>query len=141
MSLPPVTIDILIFAAFFLLNITVGFRHRGKNQSFKEYAIGDKKFSTATLTATIVATWISGGALFSNLENTYKKGLYDIIAEVIGTFLGLWITGYVVGIRMGKFLNRFSAPDILGKRYGKTVQSIAGIATVLRSTSYVAMQF
>jgi Na+/proline symporter len=141
MSLPTLTIDILIFAVFFLLNIVVGFRYRGKRQSFREFAVGDKNFSTATLTATILATWISGGALFSNLNNTYQEGLYYIIASIIGTFLGLLIIGYVVGPRMDKFLHSFSVPDILGKLYGKKVQSIAGIATVLRSTSYVAMQF
>jgi Na+/proline symporter len=47
MTLPGQTIDILIFVVFFLLNIIVGSKYRGKKQSFKEYAIGDKKFSTA----------------------------------------------------------------------------------------------
>jgi len=133
-------IDILIFVAFFVLNIVVGFRYRGKNQSFQEYAIGDKKFSTAVLTATIVATWMSGSALFINLENTYKQGLYYVIPDIIGTPMCLLITGYIVGPRMGKFLNNLSVPESLGKLYGKPVQAIAGISIVLRSTGYVAMQ-
>ena len=140
MSLPPITIDILILAAFLLLNIVVGFRYRGKNQSFKEYAIGDKKFSTATLTATIVATWMSGIFVFTTLENIHQQGLYYGIADVIGTSACLLITGYIVGPRMGKFLNNLSVPDSLGKLYGKPVQAIAGISAVLRSTGYVAMQ-
>ena len=140
MSLPPITVDTLIFVAFFLLNIIVGFRYRGKIQSFREYAIGDKKFSTAVLTATIVATWMSGSALFINLENTYKQGLYYVIPDIIGTPMCLLITGYIVGPRMGKFLNNLSVPESLGKLYGKPVQAIAGISIVLRSTGYVAMQ-
>ncbi len=52
-SLP---VDVVILVAFLLINIVVGWKYRGKSKSFKEYAIGDKKFSTATLTATIVAT-------------------------------------------------------------------------------------
>ena len=140
MTSPPITIDILIFVAFFLLNIIVGFRYRGKSQSFKEYAIGDKKFSTATLTATLVATWMSGSALFINLENIHTQGLYYGIADIIATPLGLLIIGYIVGPRMGKFLNALSVPDALGKLYGKPVQAIAGITTLLRSTFYIAMQ-
>jgi Na+/proline symporter len=140
MTLPPITIDVLIFVAFFLLNIIIGFRYRGKNQSLREYAIGDKKFSTATLTATIVATWMSGSGLFINLENTYKQGLYYVIPDIIGTPMCLLITGYIVGPRMGKFLNNVSVPESLGKLYGKAVQAIAGIATVLRSTGYMALQ-
>ncbi|MHA7877310.1 MAG: sodium:solute symporter family protein [Bacteroidota bacterium] len=140
MTLPPITIDTLIFVVFLLLNIIVGFRYRGKRQSFKEYAIGNKQFSTATLTATIVATWMSGGALFISLENIHKHGLYYSIADIIGTTLCLVITGYVVGPRMGRFLNNLSVPETLGKLYGKPVQVISGIATVLRSTGYMAMQ-
>src|SRR3569623_61368 len=140
MHLPSVTIDILIFVVFFVLNIIEGFQYRSKGQSFREFAIGDKKFSTTTLTATIVATWMSGGALFVSFEKIYDKGLFYCIAEIIGTALGLLITGYVVGPRMGKFLNNLSVPDVLGKLYGKKVQAIAGIATVLRSTGYMAMQ-
>jgi Na+/proline symporter len=140
MTSPPITIDILIFVAFFLLNIIVGFRYRGKSQSFKEYAIGDKKFSTATLTATLVATWMSGSALFINLENIHTQGLYYGIADIIATPLSLLIIGYIVGPRMGKFLNALSVPDALGKLYGQPVQTISGITTVLRSTGYIAMQ-
>ncbi len=140
MVLPPLTIDSFIFVVFFLLNIIVGFFYRGKKQSFREFAVGDKQFSTAILTATIVATWMSGGALLINLEKTYKQGLYYVIPDIIGTPMCLLITGYVVGPRMGKFMNNLSVPESLGKLYGKTVQAIAGIATVLRSTSYIAMQ-
>ena len=107
----PIPIDILIFVAFFLLNIIVGFRYRGKNQSFKEYAIGDKKFSTATLTATLVATFTSGSVFFAGLENTYSRGLYYILATLIGATAGILITGRVVGPHMGKFLNHVSLPD------------------------------
>jgi len=140
MTLPPISIDLFIFVAFFVLNIVVGFRYRGEKQTFKEYAIGDKKFSTAVLIATIVATWMSGSGLFINLEKTYKEGLYYVIPDIIGTPMCLLITGYVLGPRMGKFLNDVSVPESLGKLYGKTVQAIAGIAIVLRSTGYMAMQ-
>jgi Na+/proline symporter len=134
-------IDIAIFAAFLLINIIVGFRYRGKSNSFREYAVGDKKFSTATLTATIVATWMSGSYLFVSLENTYSVGLYYIIAIIIGASAGLLITGYVIGPRMGKFLDNVSVPESLGKLYGSYVQAIAGVSTVLSTVGYIAIQF
>ncbi|MEL6539700.1 MAG: hypothetical protein AAFP93_02935 [Bacteroidota bacterium] len=134
-------IDIAIFIFFFLLNIAVGFRYRNASTTFREYAIGDKKFSTAILTATIVATWMSGSSLFINLEGTYGRGLYHAIATIVGITLGLLITGYVVGPRMSKFLNNVSVPDSLGKLYGKHTQIITGISAVLSSIGYVAIQF
>jgi hypothetical protein len=42
---------------------------------------------------------------------------------------------------MGKFLNNVSVPESLGKLYGKHVQAIAGIGTVLGSVGYIAIQF
>jgi Na+/proline symporter len=142
MSLPSISIiDILIFVVFFVLNIIVGFRYRGKRQSFREYAIGDKKFSTATLTATLVATFASGSVLFVGLENTYQKGLYYALATLIGATARILIAGRIVGPRMGKFLDNVSLPDALGKLYGKYVQLIAGISCVILSVGYIAVQF
>ncbi len=141
MNLPSITIDILIFVAFFLLNIIVGFRHRGKSRSFKEYAIGDKQFSTATLTATIVATWMSGSILFLGIEQTYSRGLYFIISVIFGGIPGMLVVGRIIGPRMGKFLNNVSLPDALGKLYGKYVQLIAGISCIILSIGYIAVQF
>jgi Na+/proline symporter len=134
-------IDILIFVVFFALNIIVGFRYRGKRQSFREYAIGDKKFSTATLTATLVATFMSGSVFFVGLENTYQKGLYYALAIIIGATARMLITGRIVGPRMGKLRDHVSLPDALGKLYGKYVQLIAGISCVIHSVGYIAVQF
>ena len=108
------TIDVLILILFFLLNVVVGFRYRGKSKSFKEYAIGNRNFSTVTLTATIVATWVSGSSLFLALEETYSRGLYFIIAMIVGGATGQLLTGRVVAPRVGKFLNNVSVPESLG---------------------------
>ncbi len=135
------SIDVVIFIAFFLINIIVGFRYRGKSTSFREYAVGDKKFSTATLTATIVATWMSAGVLFVGLEQTYTTGLYYIIAITIGVTTGLLITGRIIGPRMGKFMNNISVPEAIGSVYGEWVQAIAGISTTLAAVGGIAIQF
>ncbi|MCU0318258.1 MAG: HD domain-containing protein [Amoebophilaceae bacterium] len=137
-SLP---IDVVIFVVFLLINVVVGWKYRGRSQSFREYAVGDKKFSTATLTATIVATWTGGNILFNALERTYVTGLYYVIPSVLGDFVCLLVTGYVLGPRMGRFLNNVSVPESLGKLYGRHVQAIAGIGTVLGSVGYIAIQF
>ena len=140
MKLSLASVDILIFAVFLLLNVVVGFRYRGKKSTFREFAVGDKNFSTPTLTATIVATWMSGSLLFLDLEGTYGSGLYFIIAIIVGRFVGLLLTGYVIGARMSKFLNDVSVPESLGKLYGAAVQVIAGVSTVLSSVGYIAIQ-
>ena len=138
--MPTLTIDVALFSVFLAINLIVGLKYRGKTQTFREYAIGDKKFSTATLTATIVATCMSGSALFVDLEKTYSQGLYYIIAVVIGVTGGLLITGRVIGPRMGKFLNNVSVPEALGNLYGRHVQAIAGISAMFSNIGYIAIQ-
>ncbi|OJW73667.1 MAG: hypothetical protein BGO68_05430 [Candidatus Amoebophilus sp. 36-38] len=133
--------DTLIFAVFLVINLLVGLRYRGKKQTFKEYAIGNKNFSTATLAATIVATWASGSMFFSELEQTYSNGLYFIIALIIGMPLGLLITGYIIGPRMGALLDHVSMADAISSIYGKGVQLITGVSTVLMDIGYIAIQF
>ena len=52
-------IDILIVIAFLIINLIVGL-HSGRNiKTIKEYALGNRNFSTATIAATIVATWLT----------------------------------------------------------------------------------
>jgi len=133
-------IDAGIFALFLLLNLVVGIQYRSAKIDFKEYAVGKKNFSTAALTATIVATWMSGSVLFSSLERTYSTGLYYMIAIILGIFFGLMITGHVVGPRMGKFMHHVSVPAALGALYGKGIQIIVALSSVLLSIGYVTIQ-
>ncbi len=62
------TADILIFIGFLAINLIVGALARGKKQTFLEFAVGNKNFSTVTLVATIVATSASGSTLFNVVE-------------------------------------------------------------------------
>ncbi|MEL6607141.1 MAG: sodium:solute symporter family protein, partial [Bacteroidota bacterium] len=101
---PTHPLDTLLVLVFLAANLIVGFWSRGRSHTFREYAVGDKKFSTPVLTATIVATWMSGSIFFIVLEHTYTDGLYYAIA-IMGLPLSLLITGLIIGPRMGKFLN------------------------------------
>ncbi|MEL6358620.1 MAG: hypothetical protein AAFQ01_01625, partial [Bacteroidota bacterium] len=137
---PTHPLDTLLVLVFLAANLIVGFWSRGRSHTFREYAVGDKKFSTPVLTATIVATWMSGSIFFIVLEHTYTDGLYYAIA-IMGLPLSLLITGLIIGPRMGKFLNNVSVPHILGDQYGPSVQVIAGISATLHALGYIAGQF
>ncbi|HJK85762.1 MAG TPA: sodium:solute symporter family protein, partial [Candidatus Megaira endosymbiont of Stentor roeselii] len=57
-------LDSLIIIGFLVANLLLGlFSSRGIT-SVKEYAVGDRNFSTATIVATIVATWVSGSFFY-----------------------------------------------------------------------------
>ncbi|MEM7382875.1 MAG: hypothetical protein AAF400_00930 [Bacteroidota bacterium] len=54
-------IDIVLFSIFLLTNLGVGLSYGWEVRTLRDYAIGSRNFSIATLTATVVATWVGGG--------------------------------------------------------------------------------
>ncbi|MCC8400026.1 MAG: sodium:solute symporter family protein, partial [Rickettsia endosymbiont of Platyusa sonomae] len=48
--------DTAIFATFLIFNLAVGLFYSRGIKNIKEYAIGNRNFSTSTITATIIAT-------------------------------------------------------------------------------------
>ena len=55
-----INIDSAIFVGFLVATLMFGLYSSRGIKTSKEYAIGDRNFSTATIAATIVATWASG---------------------------------------------------------------------------------
>ena len=79
--------------------------------------MGDRNFSTATVAATIVATWVSGEFFFTNISETYTNGLNFIWIAVLGDFLCLLSIGWFFAPRMGEFLGKLSIAEAMGVRH------------------------
>lgn len=47
-----------IVAAFLVLTLVVGIYFSRKETTFREYAVGNKQFASATLVATVLATYV-----------------------------------------------------------------------------------
>ena len=62
-------IDVIVFITFLFITLIIGIWNGRNINSIKQYALGDKKFSTGALVATIVATWIGGDYLFITLSD------------------------------------------------------------------------
>lgn len=55
-------IDLLIFTSFLAINLLVGLLNI---KNIREYAIGKRNFSTGTIVATLIATWIGTSTFFN----------------------------------------------------------------------------
>lgn len=139
MTTPTNPIDIVILASFLIATLILGIQAGRRVTSFRIFAVGDKDFSTAALTATIIATWISGGGIFYALSNIYATGLRFIIVTLGGT-LCLLFTGQVLVVRMGEFLNNLSVAEAMGDLYGPIVRVITGISGILGRIGKLAIQ-
>jgi Na+/proline symporter len=136
----PISIDTALFIVFLGINLTIGLIAGRRVKSLRDFSIGNKDFSTATVTSTIVATWIGGGFMFYALKNIYTSGLQFIIVTTGGT-LCLLFTGQILAVRMGEFLNNLSVAEAMGDLYGRTVRVITAISGILGSIAYMAVQF
>ena len=133
-------IDSAIFIGFLVVNLIFGLRSSRGIKNIKEYAVGDRNFSTATIVATIVATWVSGEFFFTNISETYTHGLHFIWITVLGDFLCLFFVGIFFAPRMGEFLGRLSIAEAMGGLYGERIRIITAIAGFIGTAGLIAIQ-
>ncbi|MHB9147445.1 MAG: sodium:solute symporter family protein, partial [Candidatus Amoebophilus sp.] len=133
-------IDIILLGLFLSINLILGLVAGRRVKNIRDFSVGNKDFSTATITSTIVATWIGGGFMFYGLQNVYTNGFLFIIPMLGGT-LCLLFTGKVLAARMGEFLNNLTVAEAMGDMYGTTVRVITAISGILGVMGYIAVQF
>lgn len=133
------SIDTIIFLGFLVVNIVLGLTSSRGIKTIKEYAIGDRNFSTTTIVATIVATWVSGEFFYSNIYETYTIGLHAIWIAT-GDVLCLLLIGMFFAPRMGEFLGKLSIAEAMGDLYGRRVRIITAISGFIGSVGLIAIQ-
>ncbi|WP_375319184.1 sodium:solute symporter family transporter [Candidatus Tisiphia endosymbiont of Oplodontha viridula] len=133
-------LDTIIFVTFLIFTLVVGLFFSRGIKNINEYAIGNRNFSTSTITATLIATCIGGGFFSGAVSESYKQGLYFII-PAIGEPLALIIVGYLLAPRMAEFLGNLSIAEAMGTLYGKKVQLVTAIVGIFLCTGIVASQF
>ncbi len=132
-------IDIAIVVGFLIINLAVGLYYGKGIKNIKQYAIGDRNFSTATLTSTIVATWIGGSFFTVTVSHAYKDGIWFMISR-LGDPLNLLIVGFILAPRLKNFFGSLSVAETMGIYYGKPARIITAVASIAVSSGLVALQ-
>ena len=130
----------LIFGGFLVLNLVVGLYYGRNVKTLREYAIGDKNFSTFTIVSTIVSTWTTGSLLYFALSKTYTEGFYFLIT-LISHVIYIILVQSVFLIRMGEFMNHLSVAESMGTLYGKEVRAITAVGGIIKSFGMITGQF
>ena len=134
-------IEIMLFAAFLIINFVLGLYFSKGVTTIKEYAVGSRDFSTATIVATLVATWITGEFFFGDIVENYNNGMYMMWAGVIGSLLALLSIGIFFAPRLAEFLGSLSIAEAMGGLFGKNVRMLTAISGIIASSGMVAVQF
>lgn len=134
------SIDVLIVIIFLIINLVVGLYYGRKVKTVKEYALGGRNFNTATIAATIVATWIGGSSFGINLYGTYSQGLYFILPGLADA-ISFLIIGYFIAPYLGPFLGKLSIAEVMGDIYDDKVKAISAISSIIPAIGNIAIQF
>src|ERR1700729_3355271 len=110
-------IDTIIFVGFLVINLGVGLYYSRGVKTVREYAIGNRDFSTSTIATTVVATAIGAGIFSITLTESYNQGLYFIIPVVFGESCAIALTGYFIAPRMIQFYGTLSVAEAMDKLY------------------------
>ncbi|AVP87920.1 Putative Na+/proline symporter [Candidatus Phycorickettsia trachydisci] len=134
------TLDLFLFSSFLVLSLILGLISSTRISNISEYAIGNRDFSTPTMVATIIATWIGAGFFSHNLIETYRQGLYYLIPASMNSLV-LVLMGYVFAPRMGEFLGKLSVAESMGEMFGQKTRIITVIFGLIRSICYLGVNF
>ena len=133
-------IDVIVFITFLFITLIIGIWNGRNINSIKQYALGEKKFSTGALVATIVATWIGGDYLFITLSEVYTSGLHYAIG-CLGMVTCLLLNAFIFAPRMANYIGSLSVAESMGRLYGKHVRLITAIASTIAASGFIALQF
>ena len=132
-------VDLAVVIVFLVSTLVIGIYKGMGVKTIEDFALGNRSFSTSTLTATIVATWVSGGFLVLTISEVYKSGMWFAIAAS-GEIFALLITGLLIGPKIKKFFGNLSVAETMGNLFGDRARLITAIACVIYSTGWLAVQ-
>jgi SSS family solute:Na+ symporter/sodium/proline symporter len=119
-----------------LLGVGVWLARRVKKQ--EDFMVAGRSLTAPVLVATLLATWIGSGDLFSVADLSYRHGFSSLIGSA-GGWLGIVIVFFIAG-RVRRF-GQFTVPDILEARFDHRARILATITTVIAYVTIVSYQF
>ena len=132
------SLPLIMVIIFLIFTLIVGLYYSRKTTTLKEYAIGRKDFTTATLVATVLATAYGGGGLIRTVEQVHIHGLYWIIVMLLGMINIVLLIP--LSLRMTPFMNNLSLAETMGQVYGKWPRIITALTGICISIASLAIQ-
>ncbi len=103
------TTALVVVGLFLLVTLVIGL-YVGRNiKNFKDYALGGKNFTTATLVLSLLATYIGGGAIIGKVRYTYNLGIITLSSYFL--VIQYFIFAFVITPKITQFKNCFTIGD------------------------------
>ena len=122
-------IDVCIVCVFLYSTLHIGLKASKGVKSFKDYAIGNKKFSDFVIFCTLAASCIGGTCTMGCVGKTYSVGIAQLIVQ-LGVPMSLLIVSLVLARRFYYYHGCYSLGDMFFRAYGKPGKFLAGATVV-----------
>ncbi len=133
-------IDLVIVVLYLVLTLAIGILAGRNVKNMKDFSVSAKIFPTTVLVSTIFSTWMGGDDLIGVSERIYSVGLAFFVIS-LGQCLSIFLHAYMIAPKVLRgFANKISIGEIMRELYGKPGQVMCGIANVLFSIAYIAVQ-
>ncbi len=111
-------IDTSIVAFYLIATLVIGVYYGRQNKNLKDFAVGDRNFSTTLIFTSIFATFTGSNTILGWSQRIYTTGMiFAILTFGYGSYK-LLVVRYIVP-RLYQFKNCITVGDILSTRYGK----------------------
>lgn len=131
--------DILIIGGYLLACLIIGLYKSTKVKGIKDYAIGDKNFSTLVIISTIFATFMSANQIIGKTEQIYKLGLV-FGAAILFIPLNWIIVKNIYAKNISRFDGCISMSEIMEKLYGNCGSIVSSIIIIITAVGILAIQ-
>lgn len=122
-------IDNSIFFIYLIMTLVIGWYFKNRSKTADEYIVADRSLALSVFIATMVATSVGGGTLMGYVGKVYSGGLILIPTLVVFYSIQL-IIALVLAEKLRDFAG-YTAPDVLGKTFGRSSQLLGGIFSMI----------
>ncbi len=121
-------LDWVLIGIYMLGMVVIGIYFKTSG-SLSDYAVADKKLGLSVMIATLVATAVGGGVMTGSVGNAYQYGLLEVPKIVIIFAINVFLAMFVA--KNMRNIGGFTAPEMLGRVYGKKCQALGGLFCVM----------
>ena len=131
-------IDAAIVVGYMVACLMAGIIKAGQIKSIKDYAVGDRNFSTLVLVSTLFATFVSA----SRIGEVSAIYTYGVIFAVPFFFMPLnWLlVKYIYARNIWRFKGCISMSEIMQKLYGDWGRYVTNIAALVNGIGILTIQ-
>ncbi|MCB0699260.1 MAG: sodium:solute symporter family protein [Chitinophagales bacterium] len=138
------TIDIIIFAVYFLLMLSVGYYFLHKNEDERDYYTGGGDMKPGHVGLSVVATDVGGGFSIGLGGLGFTMGLSGSWLLFTG-LIGAWISAALLIPKVFDWQKKhgrhfLTLPQVFGFLYNKNVAYVAAIISIVGYTGFTSSQ-